>query len=108
VTRLGGGFLFPLVFIEHTIKALKEITMIKQYAVYRVPTPKGKAFRVVLCEPDGTGSATNWKDFLPCELYGPIIGICAHNRGDAMNRGKKQIEDFDKRKQEIRDSLKKS
>jgi hypothetical protein len=81
--------------------------MIKQYAVYRIPNSRGgKSFRVILCEPDGTGSATNWKDFLPCELYGPIIGICAHNRGDAMNRGKKQIEEYDERKAEILKQIK--
>jgi hypothetical protein len=76
--------------------------MLKQYAVYRVPNQKGgKSFRVILCEPDGTGDATNWKDFLPCELYGPLIGICANNRADAMRRGKEEIEKYDARKAEI-------
>lgn len=67
--------------------------MIKQYAVYRVPNGKGgKSFRVILCEPDGVGIETNWKDFLPCEMCGPLIGICAHSRKDAMQRGKAEIE----------------
>lgn len=82
------------------------MSTLKQYAVYRIPSPKGKKFCCILCEPDGTGSATNWKDFLPCELYGPIIGVCAHSRGDAMARGKKQTEEYDARKAEILKSIK--